>query len=66
MSKLTVWYPPEIKPARVGWYDLFSGGNEVYYFVMRCFWDGQIWRYLGREVRGRHKWRGLANDPEAT
>lgn len=44
MKDRTQWYPPEIKPVRVGWY-------ERYYEAIDCFpgevyldwWSGTMW-----------------------
>lgn len=40
---LTDWYPPEIKPVRVGEYEIsfFDCGWQYEY---RAWWDGAIWR----------------------
>jgi len=69
MSKqeLTDWYPPHIKPVRVGWYHTgngehdpcFDDSNESNY---NWWWDGKNWVYdVDRECcyAQNRWWRGL-------
>lgn len=54
----TPWYPPHIKPKRVGWYEVNDGFPGV-----RYWWDGYMW-YMRRGdfplyFQDRIKWRGL-------
>ena len=54
----TAWYPPNIRPVRVGWYETSSDPKEYYLLE---WWDGFYFcdhqgnRYLG----GKLFWRGL-------
>lgn len=63
-AQMTEWYPPEIKPVRVGIYQ-----TDMYVGPVWTYWDGYDWRkYETGKVmlfQGRH-WRGLATDPEVT
>lgn len=70
--RLTDWYPPSIKPARVGVYqrDMRGTGNGQY-----SHWDGMFWGGWGGsiEIAARNaggissvqdaNWRGLAKKP---
>lgn len=61
MPKLTPWFPPSVKPVRVGKYSRkFPGRNY------RDYWDGEEWlTHMGGiplADQGR-PWRGLAEDP---
>lgn len=77
MSKLTPWFPGDVKPVRVGVYEItgcsFGGIN---YRV----WTGKGWsdtRWEPSDFHGLHPkpmyfpgddmtgWRGLASDPNA-
>lgn len=72
MSKYTDWYPPEIKPVRIGFYQrkyrpTFSLADDPDY------WDGHDWYicFFGRKLRRASDalpWRGLrrATSDEAT
>ena len=66
MSKYTDWYPADVRPVRVGWYQRDYG-------IQLCdsapdYWDGQYW-YLGdganrkeyepSEILQTRPWRGL-------
>ena len=69
---LTPWYPPHIKPVRVGVYETDS---EINHFpgAEGCYqhWDGQVWGYCAHRIdycltadiaQSRHqspRWRGL-------
>ena len=63
--KLTPWYPAEIKPVRVGYYDCelcHSKGNE-----RRHFWNGTNWyrdNSLQCNMLTMKGWRGLAEEPK--
>jgi hypothetical protein len=62
-AQMTEWYPPEIKPVRVGVYKTWYG-----LIKKDAFWDGRVWRALGGyelafQDRG---WRGLAADPKGS
>lgn len=55
----TAWFPPEVKPVRVGWYA-----------CRRCnldyWWDGKLWRNgedYGYSLKQDIEWRGLAQKP---
>ena len=66
--KLTPWFPPEVKPVRVGVYDFGAWYR---------FWNGSDWKQGTSSVEGayllRHgpvskianhqQWRGLAEKP---
>ena len=69
--KMTPWYPPAIRPVRVGEYQCDSSA--------RRWWDGESWScmYLPdepKEIRIRERqyvsayqeitWRGLAEEPK--
>jgi len=59
MGKLTGWFPPEIKPARIGLY-------ECKWSDLNWYWNGSAWRNAGNSfdctLQNRY-WRGLASDP---
>jgi hypothetical protein len=63
-AQMTEWYPPEIKPVRVGWYEstpwLKYGDGD------RNWWNGRQWIWFEKgypcSEQSRH-WRGLAADP---
>lgn len=77
MEKLTEWYPPEIKPARIGWYESLPPTLvESYDYYPRRFWDSQSWCYQPARPVGstlpptlvpctnqKRAWRGLTQDP---
>ena len=55
--KRTGWYPPEVKPVRVGWYERYWCGLKTLYW-----WDGVCWRYEPESERSHYQhlpWRGL-------
>lgn len=66
-KRLTKWYPPEIKPVRVGVYAIQSRLMEGFY----SYWNGQWWGYRMGSVQSAYefrnssalgpidKWRGL-------
>jgi len=64
-NNLTDWYPAEIKPCRVGWYECrYALGGEIY----RYWFDGSFWvtapewerklNYGNVHTQGE-TWRGL-------
>ena len=73
---LTDWFPPDVKPVRVGVYEIFHPdyGNDLECFA---YWDGKFWglfmptkqgaiseRY--QHNCGSHQfktWRGLSKKP---
>ena len=58
MPKLTPWFPPEIKPVRIGWYEceicVGRGTGE------RHYWDGSDWNWKGTAILMGAGWRGLS------
>lgn len=75
-NKTTDWYPPDVKPIRVGVYHVFPD-NFAVPRTMFAHWDGKNWRWFSRSfVRAIRygepkisiymhkgigfKWRGLA------
>jgi hypothetical protein len=58
--KKTKWFPADIKPVRIGIYEVL-GSNHMW------LWDGANWRSSGPSrflCQGQWKiWRGLASDP---
>ena len=74
--KLTPWFPPEIRPVRVGEYEVRTGWVDA--VALRWF-DGELWScvYLSdepKEIRNTERqyasqyqdvmWRGLAKEPK--
>jgi hypothetical protein len=60
-AQMTEWYPPEIKPVRVGWY-------KTWYSTVKknAWWDGNAWCQgdaAQPSWRQDRCWRGLAADP---
>lgn len=59
--KKTDWYPGDLRPVRVGWYEVKN------HFVSRrpqkFFWDGYVWRANPiaqyHYSFQKHAWRGL-------
>lgn len=68
--KLTPWFPADVKPVHVGWYDRDWGA----WGETNDYWDGANWHFgslggkktLQTEDNIGLKWRGLANPPKAT
>ena len=70
-KKLTPWFPGDVKPVRVGYYerDWDGGGNA--WEVTPDFWNGDSWenvyfdgaRDRAEYSRQDHPWRGLAKKP---
>ena len=69
-QKLTDWFPPHIKPVRVGWYhtglhDYDPRSNQGLEAKINLWWDGKLWRLSehGHEIVFQAKWwRGIKND----
>lgn len=69
--KLTEWFPADVKPVRVGYYEVRNTGlpskRSRYYLIGRPsrYWDGKIWRAWATGPasvfgqRGMHEWRGI-------
>lgn len=70
--KLTRWFPGDVKPARVGLYELrrwvmplLRAGT-----IANCaHWDGERWcfgldRSVSVDVTSEDAWRGLAEQPK--
>ena len=61
--QLTDWYPPEIKPVRVGWFEacVFDAGWVYEWLVV---WDGRHWRdkYGMTLIDQNITWRGLTEE----
>ena len=65
--KLTQWFPPDVKPVRVGWYHKSSGNTKpfgnLYQSDFNWWWNGFAW--TGAEnsrwpVQNQARWwRGL-------
>jgi len=72
MSKVTEWYPHDVKPVHIGQYEVSNGDGvsqrSKAYLVGRSmrFWDGSQWRsWQGGPVSvfgqsSSHRWRGLS------
>ena len=71
MNALTEWYPPHVKPVRVGWYERqwkMKGSAAT-----PDYWDGKRW-FIGyghptgmaATISQNIHWRGLAADPVVT
>ena len=70
--KLTPWYPPNQKPARVGVYETRLERGMVHPWDGFCIWTGEHWcpaqhsprnahfegSYMASSVQRRH-WRGV-------
>lgn len=64
MTTLIEWYPPEIKPVRVGEYEVKSWG-----YLLIAVWSGREWRDSKSCLILSYQhvvWRGLAADPKVT
>lgn len=67
-QKLTPWFPPEVKPARPGWYQRDWKDKDA--IVAPDYFDGQNW-FIGSGNGTRstipsivnRPWRGLAEPP---
>lgn len=64
MSKLTDWFPPEVKPVHVGFYESIAFRHYDELFIL--YWDGTEWLLKDLTesclVQDR-EWRGLAEKP---
>lgn len=62
-EKLTEWYPPEIKPVHVGYYQR----RYVFGLLYKEWWTGQKWTSSTTDTTPctcQHlPWRGLAEKP---
>jgi hypothetical protein len=62
----TVWYPPDIKPVRDGWYECLTHRLGGFLLVKR-YWCKNEWYYNEYPIGGcwyrclhqDHQWRGL-------
>jgi len=59
--KKTNWYPPHIKPVRVGLYEVGRDDFHIY-----AYWSGKCWR-LSLNQTMKHiaqdlSWRGLTHE----
>lgn len=64
MSKLTDWFPADVKPVRVGQYEV---ANTHYGDPFPLHWDGRKWCLSDTKTPAifqNREWRGLAADPE--
>lgn len=67
--KLTDWFPPQVKPARKGYYHFKRWQDHESPMLSRlrmAFWDGRDWRFRqGGEIANscNQGWRGLAEKP---
>ena len=66
-QKLTPWFPPEVKPARPGWYQRDWGDKETN--EIPDYFDGKLW-FTGYAEQNMEfpsfcklPWRGLAEPP---
>lgn len=66
-KKMTGWFPPHIKPVRVGLYQR-DWGIQAFTDDLD-WWDGRDWRVFyadgnfGVGMSCKLQWRGLAEDP---
>ncbi|KGC14876.1 hypothetical protein DM48_346 [Burkholderia gladioli] len=72
MSKVTEWYPANVKPVRVGVYDIQDKSIRCNCCCTWAHWDGEKFvrygkfggvMYVTQEVRDVRTWRGLAEKP---
>lgn len=66
--KVTGWYPPEIKPVRVGWYAC-QQCTITRSWRNRHYWDGRQWLHnglMGEQLQIVFSWRGLPAPPKRT
>jgi hypothetical protein len=56
-SKFTNWYPPHIKPVRVGVYQV---EHPLSIDAVYCYWDGKHWGYFKADVNAaaKDRWKG--------
>jgi hypothetical protein len=63
---LTDWFPGDVKPVHVGYYERAYSYSHTAGFVSRNFWDGCAWRYVQGGVyaiRQDRPWRGFKEKP---
>lgn len=61
----TDWFPPDIKPVYVGWYEaaIYDAG---WIYEWRIWWDGSVWRDRpeGCLIPNQNQtWRGQMEQP---
>jgi len=70
--KLTPWFPPEIKPVRVGWYETYVHDKGL---KRMRYWNRRSWLFMFDENIGKPPklcrassqkqiWRGLSERPK--
>lgn len=68
-QRVTPWFSPDVKPVRVGWYDVrYSDKCEpCRYYWGECDWENAwlIHPFALPSVHQQWEWRGLASDPRA-
>jgi hypothetical protein len=57
--KLTPWYPPHIKPVRIGWYEAAPSPRSNSFL---WYWNGRYWGHSDgyRCSFQERAWRGVA------
>lgn len=72
MSKMTGWFPADVKPVRKGVYEV----EEMMAFHRYCYWNGKLWGWADvkkedarrfnstQGAKQNKRWRGLASDPK--
>jgi hypothetical protein len=62
---VTPWFPPHIKPVRVGEYEIESVYADLGKTSFKAPWDGTFWHSKEgyRLAEQDRRWRGLASDP---
>lgn len=64
--ELTPWFPADVKPVRVGYYEIDWYGDGNMRGLSPDYWDGKQWRLFGPSgdiFVGAPSWRGLAVKP---
>lgn len=63
-KKLTPWFPPEVKPVHVGWYERQHLAGFFHFFT---WWNGEYFQCSEDEPDcafcQNQPWRGLAEPP---
>jgi hypothetical protein len=71
-AERTLWYPGDMKPSKIGVYEVVSSKHEKGY----KFWNGDFWGLWSlspemakdsrweKSVWQDHPWRGLAKEPK--
>lgn len=72
-ENLTPWFPAEVKPVHVGYYDAHYGycAEQIPVAHARRFWNGDVWlsrengakAMFGNSLGEFDKWRGLRSKP---